>query len=58
MDAAVAMRVTMNDALDPIVRQLGRVVTAPSRRDKEALQEAATAMVVDSAAGLLADALA
>ena len=58
VDAAVAMRVTMNDALDPIVRQLGRVVTAPSRRDKEALQEAATAMVVDSAAGLLADALA
>ena len=58
LDTAVAMQVTMNDALDPIVRQLGRVVTAPSRRDKEALQEAATAMVVDSAAGLLADALA
>jgi hypothetical protein len=52
VDAAVAMRVTMNDALDPIVRQLGRVVTAPGRREKEALQEAATAMVVDSAAQL------
>jgi len=25
VDAAVAMRVTLNDALDPIVRQLGRV---------------------------------
>ena len=50
--AAVAMRVTMNDALDPIVRQLGRVVTAPGRREREALQEAATAMVVDSAAQL------
>ena len=52
VDAAVAMRVTMNDALDPIVRQLGRVATAPARREKEALQEAATAMVVDSAARL------
>ena len=52
VDAAVAMRVTMNDALDPIVRQLGRVVMAPGRREKEALQEAATAMVVDSAAQL------
>ena len=52
MDAAVAMRVTKNDALDPIVRQLGRVATAPARREKEALQEAATAMVVDSAAQL------
>ena len=52
VDAAVAMRVTMNDALDPIVRQLGRVVTAPGRREREALQEAATAMVVDSAAQL------
>src|SRR6266478_248767 len=28
VDAAIAMRVTLNDALDPIVRQLGRVVTA------------------------------
>ena len=52
VDAAVTMRVTMNDALDPIVRQLGRVATAPARREKEALQEAATAMVVDSAAQL------
>jgi GAF domain-containing protein len=52
VDAAVAMRVTMNDALDPIVRQLGRVATAPGRHEREALQEAATAMVVDSAAQL------
>jgi GAF domain len=53
VDAAVAMRVTLNDALDPIVRQLGRVATAQGRREREALQEAATAMVVDSAARLV-----
>lgn len=53
VEAAVAMRVTMNDALDPIVRQLGRVATAETRREREALQEAATAMVVDSAARLV-----
>jgi GAF domain-containing protein len=52
VDAAVAMRVTMNDGLDPIVRQLGRVATAPSKRERDALQEAAMAMVVDSAAHL------
>jgi transcriptional regulator with GAF, ATPase, and Fis domain len=52
VDAAVAMRVTLNDALDPIVRQLGRVATASSRQERQALQEAATAMVVDSAARL------
>ena len=53
LDAAVAMRVTMNDALDPIVRQLGRVVTAQSRHQREALREAAIPMVVDSAAHLV-----
>jgi GAF domain-containing protein len=52
VDAAVAMRVTMNDALDPIVRQLGRVATAGGKREREALQEATVAMVVDSAAHL------
>ncbi len=52
VDAAVAMRVTMNDALDPIVRQLGRVVTARSKHEREALQEAAVPMVLDSAAHL------
>ncbi len=51
VDAAVAMRVTLNDALDPIVRQLGRVVTA-GRHEKEALQEATIPMAVDSAAHL------
>ena len=49
VDAAVAMQVTMNDALDPIVRQVGRVATAPGKREREALQEATVAMVVDSA---------
>ncbi len=52
VDAAVAMRVTLNDTLDPIVRQLGRVATAASRHEREALQEAAIPMVVDSAAHL------
>jgi hypothetical protein len=53
VDAAVAMRVTLNDALDPIVRQLGRVATAANRHEREALQEAAIPMVVDSAAHLI-----
>jgi GAF domain-containing protein len=53
VDAAIAMRVTLNDALDPIVRQLGRVVTAAGRHEREALQEAAIPMVVDSAAHLV-----
>jgi GAF domain-containing protein len=52
VNAAVEMRVTLNDALDPIVRQLGRVVTAGSRHEREALQEAAIPMAVDSAAHL------
>ncbi|HTZ24822.1 MAG TPA: GAF domain-containing protein [Streptosporangiaceae bacterium] len=52
VDAAVAMQVTINDALDPIVRQLGRVATAGGRREREALQGGMVAMVVDSAAHL------
>jgi len=52
VDAAVAMRVTMNDALDPIVRQLGRVATAAGKHEREALQEATIPMVLDSAAHL------
>jgi GAF domain-containing protein len=52
IDAAIAMRVTMNDALDPIVRQLGRIATA-SRHDREALQEAIIPMILDSAAHLI-----
>jgi GAF domain-containing protein len=52
VDSAVAMRVTLNDGLDPIVRQLGRVATAASRHEREALQEATIPMVVDSAAHL------
>jgi len=39
VDAAVAMRVTMNDALDPIVRRLGRVATAAGKHEREALAE-------------------
>jgi hypothetical protein len=51
VDAAVAMQVTMNDALDPIVRQLGRVATA-ARHDRAPLAEATIPMVLDSAAHL------
>src|SRR5690349_2599737 len=51
VDAAVAMRVTMNDALDPIVRQLGRVATA-GRHERQALAAAVIPMVLDSAAHL------
>ena len=51
VDAAVAMQVTMNDALDPIVRQLGRIATA-GRHERAALAEATIPMVVDSAAHL------
>ncbi|MGH3408254.1 MAG: hypothetical protein ACRDRJ_38000 [Streptosporangiaceae bacterium] len=43
VDAAVAMRVTMNDALDPIVRQLGRLADASGARERAALAAAATA---------------
>src|SRR5215468_3326918 len=50
--AVDAMRVTMNDALDPIVRQLGRVVTA-AKDDRAPLAEAAIPMVLDSAAHLV-----
>jgi hypothetical protein len=53
VEAAVAMRVTLNDALDPIVRQLGRVVTASGGRERQAQQEGMVAMVVDSAARLV-----
>lgn len=53
VEAAVAMRVTMNDALDPIVRQLGRVATAASSQERQVLQEAAIPMVLDSAAHLV-----
>lgn len=52
VDAAVMMRVTMDDALDPIARQLGRVVTASSEQEREALAEAVIPMVLDSAAHL------
>ena len=52
VDAAVAMRVTMNDALDPIVRQLGRVAAAAGAREREALAAATIPMALDSAAHL------
>src|SRR5262249_18357747 len=51
VDAAVAMQVTMNDALDPIARQLGRVATA-AKDDRAPLAEAAIPMALDSAAQL------
>jgi V8-like Glu-specific endopeptidase len=52
-DVADVMQVTLSDALDPIVRSLGRAVTATDRHQQEALQEGTVAMVVDSAAHLV-----
>jgi GAF domain-containing protein len=52
VDAAVAMRVTMNDALDPIVHQLGRIVVATDARERQALAAAAVPMALDSAVHL------
>jgi transcriptional regulator with GAF, ATPase, and Fis domain len=51
--AAVEMQVTMNDALDPIVRQLGRIATADGRHERETLQSATIPMILDSAAHLI-----
>ncbi|MGO8957976.1 MAG: GAF domain-containing protein [Streptosporangiaceae bacterium] len=53
VDAAVEMRVTMNDALDPIVRQLGRVAATTDELEREALATAAIPMALDSAAHLV-----
>src|SRR5258708_31972280 len=44
VDAAVALRVTMDDALEPIVRQIGRVAPAAHPREQEALAAAAIPM--------------
>jgi hypothetical protein len=49
---AVDMRVAMNDALDPIVRQLGRIATA-SRRERDELREQTIPMVLYSASLLI-----
>ncbi|GAA4607552.1 hypothetical protein GCM10023195_28770 [Actinoallomurus liliacearum] len=53
IEAAVEMRVTMNDALDPIVRQLGRIATATNRQERGNLREATVPMILDSAAHLI-----
>lgn len=53
IDAAVEMRVTINDALDPIVRQLGRIATAGNRQERGNLREATIPMILDSAAHLI-----
>src|SRR5258708_22725699 len=53
VEAGVAMRVTMNDALDPIVRQLGRVAAAARARERAALAAAVIPMALDSAAHLV-----
>jgi transcriptional regulator with GAF, ATPase, and Fis domain len=53
IDAAVEMRVTINDALDPIVRQLGRIATATSKQERGNLREATIPMILDSAAHLI-----
>lgn len=53
IEAAVAMRVTLNDALDPIVRQLGRIATASTRHERGYLRGAIVPMILDSAAHLI-----
>jgi GAF domain-containing protein len=53
IEAAVEMRVTINDALDPIVRQLGRIATATKREERGNLREATVPMILDSAAQLV-----
>jgi GAF domain-containing protein len=53
ISAAVEIRVTINDALDPIVRQLGRIATADGRRERATLQSATIPMILDSAAHLI-----
>lgn len=50
--AAVQVRVTMNDALDPIVRHLGRLARASSK-NRESLREATIPMILYSAAHLI-----
>lgn len=50
--AAVQMRVTMNDALDPIVRHLGRLAKASSK-DRDRLREATIPMILYSAVHLI-----
>lgn len=49
---AVDMRVAMNDALDPIVRQLGRIALA-ERRHRDEVREQTVPMVLYSAALLI-----
>ncbi|MFL6055142.1 MAG: GAF domain-containing protein [Actinoallomurus sp.] len=53
IEAAVEMRVTLNDALDPIVRQLGRIATTTNRQERSNLREATVPMILDSAAHLI-----
>jgi hypothetical protein len=50
---AVDMRVAMNDALDPIVRQLGKIAVAGSRRERDELREQTIPMVLYSASLLI-----
>lgn len=53
IEAAVGMRVAMNDALDPIVRQLGRIANATDSEERRDLRERTVPMVLDSAAHLI-----
>lgn len=53
ISAAVQIQVTMNDALDPIVRQLGRIATVDGRHERAGLQSATIPMILDSAAHLI-----
>lgn len=48
IDARTEMRMALNDALDPIVRHLGRIAAA-SRRDRETLRSQAVPFVLNAA---------
>jgi GAF domain-containing protein len=51
-DLGIALMTAMNDSLDPIVRQLGRLATVKSR-DRDAVREQIGPMVLNSAAELV-----
>jgi len=50
---AIDMRTAMNDALDPIVRQIGRIAMASNSKDRIALREQTVPMVLNSASQLI-----
>jgi hypothetical protein len=54
VDAADEIREGLSHALIPIARQLGRVATAPTARERAVLRDSVIPMVLDTAVALLA----